>query len=461
MGSPGSIDKSVLRPLSDPTLERIAAKLEDGERLDREDGLAVLASSDLIGVGRLANAVKEARSGPYAFFVLNRQINPTNVCVISCKFCDFAAKAGDDDAYEMTMDEILEKVREPIHEVHLVGGLHPTWPFEYYEEMLRAIRRANPAAQIKAFTAVEIEFFSKIAKISVDEVLDRLVAAGLDTMPGGGAEVFSDRIRSALYREKMGAEKWLEIHRAAHAKGIRTNATLLYGHIETHEERVDHLMLLRDLQDETGGFVSFIPLEFQLGYTNLVARQASAVDGLKTIAASRLLLDNFPHIKAYWVMLGEETASMALQWGADDLDGTIGEEKIAHAALASSPLGLTAHKMLKLMREAGRVPVQRDARYRALTVFPPPAAPTHWSQRGARDIDAPIPLKVDPAIADGGAVSLEKEELYSWDLAGMSPEELVARGTPLGSDDIAAYDAAGPSLPTATPALADNSEASP
>ncbi len=459
MGSPATIDPSVLRPLTDPALEAIAARLEAGERLDRDDGLTLLSSPDLIGVGRLANAAKEARSGPYAFFVLNRQINPTNVCVISCKFCDFAAKAGDDDAYEMTMDEILEKVREPIHEVHLVGGLHPTWPFEYYEEMLRAIRRANPAAQIKAFTAVEIEFFSKIAKIPVDEVLDRLIAAGLDTMPGGGAEVFSGRIRDALYREKMGAETWLEIHRAAHAKGIRTNATLLYGHIETHEERVDHLLLLRDLQDETGGFISFIPLEFQPGYSNLVARRASAVDGLKTIAASRLLLDNFPHIKAYWVMLGEETASMALQWGADDLDGTIGEEKIAHAALASSPLGLTAHKMLKLMREAGRVPVQRDARYRALTVFPSPPAPTHWSQRGARDVDAAIPLKVDPAIADAGAVSLENEELYSWDLAGISPDELAARGTTLGGDELAAYDAAAPSVPPA-PSSMTGSEAS-
>ncbi|MCH7826259.1 MAG: aminofutalosine synthase MqnE [Acidobacteria bacterium] len=357
---------SVLRPLNDPALERIAAKLEAGERLDRDDGLAVLASPDLIGVGRLANAVKEARSGPYAFFVLNRQINPTNVCVISCKFCDFAAKAGDDDAYEMTMDEILEKVREPIHEVHLVGGLHPTWPFEYYEEMLRAIRRANPAAQIKAFTAVEIEFFSKIAKISVDEVLDRLVAAGLDTMPGGGAEVFSDRIHDALYREKMGAEKWLEIHRAAHAKGIRTNATLLYGHIETHEERVDHLMLLRDLQDDTGGFISFIPLEFQLGYTNLVARQASAVDGLRTIAASRLLLDNFPHIKAYWVMMTPKVAQIAQRFGADDLDGTVVEEKIYHDAGATTSQGLRREELLRLIREAGRDPVERDTLYRPI-----------------------------------------------------------------------------------------------
>jgi aminodeoxyfutalosine synthase len=433
------IDRSDFRNLTDPALRRIADKLAAGERLDRGDGVAVLATEDLIGAGRLANAVKESVSGPYAFFVLNRQINPTNVCVISCKFCDYAAKAGDDDAYEMTMEEILEKVREPIHEVHLVGGLHPTWPFEYYEEMLRAIRRANPVAQIKAFTAVEIEFFAKIAKISVGEVLDRLIAAGLDTMPGGGAEVFSERVREALYREKMGADEWLAVHRVAHEKGIRTNATLLYGHIETHEERIDHLLRLRELQDETGGFFSFIPLEFQLGYTNLVARQATALDGLKTIAASRLVLDNFPHIKAYWVMLGEETASMALQWGADDLDGTIGEEKIAHAALASSPLGLTAHRMLKLMREAGRIPVQRDAKYRALTVFPAPPAPTHWSQRGARDIDAGVPLKVDPALADSQAVSLEGEELHSWDLATLTPERLAARGIAVSAGDLAGF----------------------
>ncbi|HEX9700660.1 MAG TPA: aminofutalosine synthase MqnE [Acidobacteriota bacterium] len=439
-----TIDRRQFRGFLDPALAPIADKLAAGERLAREDGLALLDSPDLLGVGRLANAVKEARSGPYAFFVLNRQINPTNVCVISCKFCDFAAKAGDDDAYEMTMAEILDKVREPIHEVHLVGGLHPTWPFEYYEEMLRAIRRANPDAQIKAFTAVEIDFFAGIARIPVDEVLDRLVAAGLDTMPGGGAEVFSERVRKALYREKIGADRWLQIHRIAHGKGIRTNATLLYGHIETHAERVDHLLRLRELQDDTGGFFSFIPLEFQPGYTNLVARQASALDGLKTIAASRLLLDNFAHIKAYWVMLGEETASMALQWGADDLDGTIGEEKIAHAALASSPLGLTAHRMLKLLREAGRVPVQRDARYRALTVFPAPPAPTHWSQRGIREIDAAIPRKIDPAAADANAVSLEGEELYTWDLAAIGPEVLARRGRSLDPDDLAAAGFAPP-----------------
>jgi aminodeoxyfutalosine synthase len=421
--------------LRDPALRLIGAKLETGERLDRADGLALLASDDLLGVGRLGNAVKEHRSGPYAFFVLNRQINPTNICVLSCKFCDYATKAGDDDAYEMTLEDIVDKVKEPIDEVHIVGGLHPTWPFEYYEEMLRAVRTANPNAQIKAFTAVEIDFFARIAKISIQEVLERLQAAGLDTMPGGGSEVFSERVRQELFREKMGAERWLEIHRVAHGMGIRTNATLLYGHIETHEERVDHMLTLRDLQDDTGGFLSFIPLAFQLGYSNIVDRPASALDDLKTIATSRLLLDNFPHIKAYWVMLGGETASMALQWGADDLDGTIGEEKIAHAALADTPLGLTTHSMLKLVREAGRVPVQRDAFYRAMAVYPPPAAPAHWSQRASGDLDAPVPLSVGPAATDGGRIDITDRGLYSWDLAGIAPEELFAGATSTGPAD--------------------------
>lgn len=430
------LSTSAIRQPRDPALRVVADKVQAGERLDRDDGLALLASEDLLAVGGLANAVKEARSGPYAFFVLNRQVNPTNICVLSCKFCDFAAKAGDDDAYEMTMEDVLESVRGPIDEVHIVGGLHPTWPFEYYEEMIRAIRRENADVQIKAWTAVEIDFFASLARISVDEVLERMKAAGLDTMPGGGAEVFSERVREQLYREKMDADRWLDIHRVAHRHGIRTNATLLYGHIESHEERVDHMLRLRELQDETGGFFSFIPLEFQLGYTDIVDRQASALDGLKTIATSRLLLDNFPHIKAYWVMLGEETASMALQWGADDLDGTIGEEKIAHAALADSPLGLTVHKMLKLMRESGRVPVQRDARYRALRLFPSPAAPTHWSQRGRRDLDAAVPLKIDPAEADREVVELRDLDLYTWDLAGRPSEELAAAGTRRVLDEV-------------------------
>jgi aminodeoxyfutalosine synthase len=254
-------------------------------------------------------------------------------------------------------------------------------------------------------------------------------------MPGGGSEVFSERVRQELFREKMGAERWLEIHRAAHEMGIRTNATLLYGHIETFEERVDHMITLRELQDETGGFLSFIPLAFQLGYSNIVDRAASALDDLKTIATSRLLLDNFPHIKAYWVMLGGETASMALQWGADDLDGTIGEEKIAHAALADTPMGLTTHAMLKLIREAGRVPVQRDAFYRAMAVYPAPAAPAHWSQRSSLELEAPVPLRVEPAATDAERIDLTRRDLHSWDLAEISPSDLIAGATKGGAGE--------------------------
>ena len=421
---------------SDPALQRVADKLRAGERLDAVDGNAMFATTDVVGLGQLANAVKEQRTGPFVFFVLNRQINPTNICVLSCKFCDFAAKAGDDDAYEMSMADIVSKVQEPIREVHLVGGLHPTWPFEYYEEMLRSIRRANQTVQIKAFTAVEIDFFAHIAKISVDEVFDRLQAAGLDTMPGGGAEVFSERVRGAMYREKMGADRWLEIIGAAHRRGIRTNATLLYGHMETHEERVHHMLRLRDLQDETAGFFSFIPLAFQLGYTNIVERPASAIEDLKTIATARLLLDNFSHIKAYWVMLGEETASMALNWGADDLDGTIGEEKIAHAALASSPLGLTTHSMVKLVREAGRLPVQRDANYNVIAVYPAPGLAAHWSQRMGKSNGAAIPLRGEIAVPV--PVEIEERGIQSWELMGeeaasvrrLAREPLAAPDTP-------------------------------
>ena len=235
-------------------------------------------------------------------------------------------------------------------------------------------------------------------------------------MPGGGAEVFSERIRQSLYREKMTHERWFEIHEIAHSRGIRSNATLLYGHIETYEERVSHMLQLRDLQDRTGGFLSFIPLAFQPGYTNIVARQASAIEDLRTIAAARLLLDNFPHIKAYWVMLGEETASMALNWGADDLDGTIGEELIAHAALASSPAGMTTRQLVKLIREAGRVPVQRDALYNVVGVYPVPGHQIHWSQRlGAANGD-PVPLRGH--LAETRAVDVEGHGLKTWDLIG-------------------------------------------
>jgi aminodeoxyfutalosine synthase len=368
------IDTQLIR---DPRLQALAEKVQAGERLDFDDGMACLETRDLFGVGRIADWAKRRKSGDHVMYVLNRQLNPTNLCVLSCKFCDFAAKKADDHAYEMSMDEVLAHASDEIDEIHIVAGLHPSWKFEQYVDIVREIHAAYPRLPIKAWTAVEIDWFTKISKKSVEEVLSTLKEAGVVAMPGGGAEVFSDRIRNELYRNKMGHERWFEIHRIAHGMGIRSNCTLLFGHIETYEERIRHMMQVRELQDETGGFFSFIPLEYQLGTTKLVERGASADEGLRTIAASRLMLDNFDHIKAYWVMLGEETASVALNFGADDLDGTIVEEKIAHFALAPSPVGLTQHRILKLIREAGKVPVKRDALYHVLEVHDEDDARAH------------------------------------------------------------------------------------
>ncbi|MBZ0269066.1 aminofutalosine synthase MqnE [bacterium] len=354
--------------IRDPRLAEIAAKVEEGERLTFEDGLACLQTDDLFGLGRIADRAKTRKTGDSVFYVLNRQLNPTNLCVLTCKFCDFAARPGDSHAYELSMEQILEHGATDIDEIHIVSGLHPKWKFEDYVDIVRKLKDAYPSLPIKAWTAVEIDWFAKISKQSVEQVLATLKEAGVVAMPGGGAEVFSDRVRQELYKSKMGHDRWFEIHRIAHGMGIRTNVTLLYGHIETLEERVSHMTQVRDLQDETGGFYSFIPLEYQLGTTRLVERPPSADDGLRTIATARLMLDNFDHIKAYWVMLGEETASVALNFGADDLDGTIVEEKIAHFALADSPVGLTQRRILKLIREAGKIPVRRNALYDVLEI---------------------------------------------------------------------------------------------
>lgn len=355
---------------SDPALETIAKKLARRERLGFDDGLAMLRTRDVTGLGALADRRKTELWGDQVFFVFNRQINPTNACVLDCKFCDYALRPSDPTHYAMTIDQILAKISPELSEVHIVSGLHHRWKFEYYVDIVRQIRLAYPKIQIKAWTAVEIDFFSKISKKSIEEVLTILVEAGLDSMPGGGAEVFSERVRAELFRHKIGAEEWLEVHRIAHRLGIPTNSTLLYGHIETLEERVDHLLKLRTLEDEVPGFLAFIPLEFQLGYSGLRERSASSVDGLRTVAASRLLLDNIPHIKAYWVMLGEEIASIALNFGASDMDGTILEEKIAHAALAASPVGIARDHLIHLIREAGKLPVERDALYNVKARYP-------------------------------------------------------------------------------------------
>ena len=353
----------------DDTLVPIWEKVQAGERLSLDEGVRLLQSDDIAALGRMADHVKRGKSGDKVYFVINRHINPTNICVLSCSFCDYAKKTGDQGAYEMTDEQILGLINDEIREVHIVGGHHPTWPFEKYESIVRMIHEAYPKTNIKAFTASEIDYFHKRWKLPDEEILARLRAAGMQSMPGGGAGVFSPRVKKALFPGKAGHERWLDIHRKAHKMGIRSNATLLYGHIETLEERIQHMIYLRELQDETEGFLTFIPLEYQVGDTLLVPRHASAIEDLKMLATSRLMLDNFPHIKAYWIMIMEETAAIGLNFGADDIDGTIGEERIAHAAKAASPIGVARDHIVRLIQDAKRTPVERDALYNEVHVY--------------------------------------------------------------------------------------------
>ena len=356
--------------LRDSRLIPIWEKVADGARLSREDGLLLFQTDDLFGVGRIANFAKRQRVGDWVFFVINRYINPTNLCVLSCKFCDFARKPGQPGAFEHSIEDILGMIKPEAREVHIVGGHHPDWPFEYYERMIAAIQAQHPQVQIKAFTAAEIDYFWRRWKILPEEALARLKAAGLHSMPGGGAEIFAKRLQKLLhYTGKADADRWCQIHGIAHRMGIRTNATMLYGHVETLEERVDHLLRLRAQQDESGGFLTFIPLAYQVGNTKLVPRQTPPTDDLRTIAAARLLLDNFPHIEAYWVMIGEATASVALHFGASDVNGTLEDEKIAHMAKAESPAGLAREQILRMIRDAGKTAVERDALYNVVQVW--------------------------------------------------------------------------------------------
>ena len=356
--------------LRDARLVTVRDKLADGQRLSREDGLALFETADLHGVGRLADLAKSRRHGDQVFFVLNRYINPTNVCVLSCSFCDFARKKGEEGAFENTIEDVLAMIKPGTREAHIVGGHHPDWPFEYFERLIESIHNARPETQIKAFTAAEIDYFWRRWKIEPREALTRLKKAGLHSMPGGGAEIFSKRLQKLLhFTGKADADRWCEIHGIAHSLGLKTNATMLYGHVETMEERVDHLLKLREQQDRSGGFITFIPLSYQTGTTKLVPRQTPPTDDLRTIAASRLLLDNFPHIEAYWVMIGEATASLALHFGASDVNGTLEDEKIAHMAQAASPAGLATEQILRMVRDAGKIPVERDALYNVVRVW--------------------------------------------------------------------------------------------
>ena len=352
----------------DNRLEKIYNKVKDGKRLDLNDGLILYETHDLSGIGRIADFARRQRHGDNAFFVYNQHINYTNLCINGCKFCAYARDEKTGDAFTLNIDDvnlkILERINEPVREFHIVGGLNPALPFNYYIDLIKSIKKLRPDAAIKAFTAVEIDFISKIAGFSLDETLARLIDAGLSMMPGGGAEVMSSRVREKLFPKKISAKRWLEVMTAAHKAGITSNATMLYGHIETTEERVNHLILLRELQDQTGGFSAFIPLAFHPQNTQMShLHNTTACDDLKNIAAARLMLDNFEHIKAYWVMIGEKLAQIALSFGADDLDGTIIEEKITHMAGATSAKGLSREEMERIIVAAGFIPVERDSFY--------------------------------------------------------------------------------------------------
>lgn len=352
-------------------LKDIAHKVFRGIRLYKEDGVRLYESQELLTIGWLANTVREKLHGKNAYFNVNRHIEPTNVCVLKCGLCAFGKNERSPDAYTFSLEEIFERGKEAVEqgatELHIVGGLHPDLPFQFYLDMLGGLKQRFPQVHLKAFTAVEIQFFADLEKMTIQDVLQRLVEAGLDSMPGGGAEVFADRVREIICKGKISGKQWLDIVRVAHRMGIHSNATMLYGHVETYEERVEHLLALRDLQDETHGFMTFIPLAFHSANTPLeYLPETTGYDDLKNIAVSRLLLDNFPHIKSYWIMVGMKMAQMALQFGADDIDGTVVEEKITHAAGAQTPQAVSREELVRLIKEVGCVPVERDTLYEKL-----------------------------------------------------------------------------------------------
>jgi aminodeoxyfutalosine synthase len=354
--------------ITDQRIEPIAAKVLAGERLSAGDGLALYESSDLLAIGWLANHVREKRHGNLCYYNINRHINPTNVCGAHCRLCAFGRDKEAHGAYSYSLEEIWERagqgVAEGATEFHIVGGLHPDLPFSFYLDMIRGLKQRFPEVHLKAFTMVEVGFYARISKLSVRDTLLAMKDAGVDSLPGGGAEIFNPRVRKIICDHKTSGRMWLDIARTAHEVGLRSNATMLYGHIETSEERIEHLLLLRDLQDRTKGFQTFIPLAFHPDNTALAhLPKPTGFDDLKTIAISRLLLDNFDHIKAYWIMLTPKIAQIALRFGADDIDGTVIEEKIYHDAGATTPQHMTRAGLERLIRAAGRVPFERDTLY--------------------------------------------------------------------------------------------------
>ncbi len=358
-------------PITDPKLYPIYDKVRAERRLSFEDGVTLYESPDIVGVGYLANIVRERKNRNFAYYNINQHIDYSNVCILHarCHFCAFARKnIKTEGAWEMSVDAFLDKamysIRHGCTEIHSVGGLHPKLPFEYYLEILRGLKKRMPQVHLKFFTAVEIHHFSRLFKLSIQEVLIALREAGLDSLPGGGAEIFAEETRNKICPGKLSAEGWLDVHQQAHELGISTNATMLYGHLETVADRVDHLIRLREQQDKSGGFATFIPLAFHPANTRMAyLPSTSGLTDLRNIAVPRLMLDNFPHIKAYWIMIGMNTAQVALSFGADDIDGTVTEEKITHMAGASTPEAVTVEEITRLIEEAGRIPIERDTLY--------------------------------------------------------------------------------------------------
>ena len=358
-------------------LRDIYAKVSGGERLTEADALRLFESKDLNAVGAIADLARQKKVGNRASYIINRYINYSNYCILSCQFCSFARKKRDADGFQFSVEEIVQKAREAlklgITELHIVGGLHPSLPFSYYTDMLKALRALDPRLQLKCFTAIEILHLAWLAKKSVEATLRELKDAGLDSLTGGGAEIFRKEVRSAIAKGKESAGEYLDVHRTWHRMGGRSTCTILYGHVESLADRVDHLRQLRALQDETHGFVGFVPLAYQPQDNDVpVENPPTGFDSLRTIAVSRIYLDNFDHITAYWVGLGLKLAQVALSYGADDLHGTIIEEHIFHMAGATSPQLQTEADMLKAIREAGRTPVQRNTFYEPIKILENP-----------------------------------------------------------------------------------------
>jgi aminodeoxyfutalosine synthase len=354
-------DDARLRPIADKVLTQ--------QRLSFADGVTLYRTPDILAIGWLANHVRERMWGDTTFFNVNRHINPTNVCVAACRLCAFGKKKDSDGAYTMALEEAFQTAAsgysEAVTEFHIVGGLHPDLPLQYFLDLISGLKQRFPQVHLKAFTMVEVAFFAKRAKLTIPETLAQLKTAGVDSLPGGGAEIFHDRVRRVICDHKIDGAEWLETARQAHKIGLRSNCTMLYGHVENEEDRVDHLMRLREVQDDTGGFQTFIPLAFHPENTPLQhLPKTTGLSDIKQIAIGRLMLDNIPHIKGYWQMLTPKIAQIALRFGADDIDGTVIEEKIYHDAGATTPQGMRREELMRLIREAGREPVERDTLYR-------------------------------------------------------------------------------------------------